>query len=348
MNLKKSVTTAALVTLLGLGSSFSGEKMVGLEERVQMYPDSTIIINQDSTNKIKENYKVKTSLENQLTEAYNSVYQIRNVSYYSTADGNPVRMWGVSGSGILLEDGYFLTAAHVVDVDFPESVEGVKFHTNGVDIGGKDYGLGEVIVPAKRDYSGMKYHHNQLTIVDHDSREVSYEVEEVILSENYDYALLKLKGTDRFREWIDLSYYKKGFNLPDTVHLGMESVAMGYSLGIHQKTLRMGNISEIEGKLCGKEYFGIKNDILPGDSGGPIFVIEDGEVKLAAIASAMYMMRDFFASHPTNIGCALSGYVILDEINEIKKDLLKEKKNEMKKIMEDMDGLKNIGEIQGK
>ena len=65
MNWNKHVTTAALVTVMGLGSAFSGEKMVGLEERMQMYPDSTITNNQDSImiNNPDSTDKVKSLLQ---------------------------------------------------------------------------------------------------------------------------------------------------------------------------------------------------------------------------------------------------------------------------------------------
>ena len=228
----------------------------------------------------EQKYETRVPLE-QLVEAFASTYKVYNKAYYETREGNVLYAGAGLGSGILLKGGYLLTAKHVADEDFMPSYS--------------DYYWGLVT-----------YHHNRLSVGD-----TELELEKVIFGEYHDYALLKIK------DGKDLPFYDKGFNLPDAVTPGMRSAAIGFPLGLN-RNIRLGNLSQLDANGL-EDHLTFKNSIIPGDSGGPLFVIEDGYIKFVAISTRLSVMRDWNVSgvrHPTNIGYGLKVEAILKDMEE--------------------------------
>ena len=254
------------------------------ENRLRNYTDSSLREyeqrDQEWTN---ENFEIRVPLE-QLLEAFEGTYQVVNQAYYETREGEIINPGGTVGSGILLRGGYLLTAKHVVDEGFPMLFS--------------DYYWGLV-----------SYHHHELSIGGHE-----VEVEKIIEGRdmNLDYALLKLNS-----ENLDLPFYDYGLNTPSEPVPGMRSAAIGFALG-RGKNIRLGNLSQIISNV-GEDYFTFKNSIIPGDSGGPLFVVENGEIKLTAISTRLAVLRDWNHSdvyHPVNVGYGLKVESILDDIQE--------------------------------
>ncbi len=227
----------------------------------------------------KDGFEARVPLE-LLIKAFDSTYKIVNKSFYETREGTIIdSQYTGLGSGILLEGGYLLTAKHVVEEDFPRTYS--------------EYYWGRV-----------GYHHNELSIDDR------FKLKKILFGDGYDYALLKLEEGEP-----GIPFYRQGLNFPDLVEPGMRSAAIGYSLG-SIKNIRLGNVSQIESD-AGEEYLTFKNSIIPGDSGGPLFVIDDGEIKLTALTCLLSVMRDWNVEgvlHPTNIGYGLKLETILEDM----------------------------------
>lgn len=210
----------------------------------------------------KQNFEEKINFA-QLTKAYESTYKILRHSYFKTSGGELVDTVVGSGSGILLNGGYFLTAHHVTDIE-----------------------VGDLSHPA---YGIVKYSHSGFILTK--DGETSFEeielkdnLEKIVTgSEEIDYTLLKLKDDAGF------AFYEHGLNVPSKVELGMKSVAIGYPSAAG-RNLRLGNVSQIKSDV-GENYFTFKNSVIPGDSGGPLFIMEDGKLNLVALSRSILIIN---------------------------------------------------------
>lgn len=211
----------------------------------------------------KQNFETKISLE-RLMKVFDSTYLIMNNCYFKTSDGQvvgPVTLG--TGSGILLKGGYFLTAHHVTDSE-----------------------LGEI--PQHPLYGPVEYSHSEFFLTDEkdieEAPEPKFKLEKIVTgTEELDYTLLKLEKSDK------IPFYDQGLNMPNKVDLGMQSVVIGFPVGTG-KNLRLGNVSQLKSD-AGEDYYTFKNSLIPGDSGGPIFVVENGELKLVALTRSIWIFN---------------------------------------------------------
>ncbi len=130
----------------------------------------------------------------------------------------------------------------------------------------------------------------------------------------------------------DLHFYPYGLNTPDKIEIGVsKTIAIGYPLGLG-KNVRLGNVSQTDSDY-GKEYITYKNDICPSDSGGALFIVEDGNIKLTALTTAGIVAE---SGQMVNIGYGLKvSSVVKDMENQLKSGKLspetaKEVKNFLK------------------
>ena len=77
---------------------------------------------------------------------------------------------------------------------------------------------------------------------------------------------------------------------------------------------------------------------MPADSGGPIFIVDDGDLKLTAITRAISPMRGFGKSrdmHPSNVGYGVKISSIIQDIEKQLKagNLDKETAEELKNFL---------------
>jgi len=233
--------------------------------------------------------------QKQLQEAFDSTYLIFNESFYKTETGQMFPLHG-TGSAMLLNGKYLLSAKHVTD-------------------------RGEIQHPY---FGKMKCEKSTLYLLQ-DVRgpqaEKKYNLEQIISGskQEMDYTLLKVKDD------VDLPFYSNGLNLPDKEDkelLGMDSIVIGFPLGIG-KNLRSGNISQTKADY-GEDYLGFKNNLYPSDSGGPIFVIENGEVKYVAISTAI--IQDPQTGSPLNLNYGLKVKKVIEDIElQLKSGELDEK-----------------------
>lgn len=221
--------------------------------------------------------------QEQLMEAYNSAYLVINMMSFKTKT-NMLLPSPATGSGILFKGGYLLTARHVVDVDLSQ-FEGLTHPLFGP----------------------VTYSHNSLFMSKQGlgKSDESYNLEKIISGEKegLDYSLLKVKEEG-------LPCYTKGLNLPDKVDIGMQTIAIGYPLGMG-KNVRLGNISQLDSDI-GEFHITYRNNVYQSDSGGPLFLVEDGNVKLLAISRAI--IQDPQTGAPYNINYGL-------KVSEIVKDM---------------------------
>jgi len=112
----------------------------------------------------------------------------------------------------------------------------------------------------------------------------------------------------------------------------MKTIAIGFPLGIG-RFLRSGTIIQPEDQSAiGKDYISYQNEVLPSDSGGALFVVEDGNMKLAAISTQI--MRTPIAQTFTgivaqylNINCGLKiSSIVKDMEDQLKSGKLDKKR----------------------
>lgn len=211
----------------------------------------------------KQKFEAKVPLD-QLVTAYNSAYMILNEVYFRTENG-PKEIKSPqpgTGSGILLKGGYFLTARHVTDIEFP---------------------TGQHPTYGKVEYDHSKYYLSDEPYSAEQTRKG--ELEKIIVGskDTLDYTLLKVKGD------VDLPFYSHGVNMPNEIKPGMKTVATGFPLN-NGKYLRTGDVTQPKDKSdSGEDYISIANNVVSGDSGGPLFIIENGEVKLAGLSTQTFL-----------------------------------------------------------
>lgn len=242
----------------------------------------------------KEMFNMNVSQE-QLFEAFNSTYLVVNEVWFKSANGEMVSNY-FTGSGILLNGGYFLTAQHVTTQKFQDA-----YHPF----------LGVV-----------KFDHNKvyLSYEPMSETQTKYDLECLITGSNVDmdYTLFKLKEEG-------LSFYSKGLNLPDAKDeelLGMQSIAIGFPLGL-DKNVRTGNVSQTKSDL-GENHMSFRNNIYPSDSGGPIFVVEKGDIKLIALSRAIIIEPNSGAPLNINYGFKINS-IIKDLESQLESGTLDEK-----------------------
>ncbi len=213
----------------------------------------------------EENFEESISLE-QILNAYQSTYRLISTPYYRSEKGSILDSpFYSTGGGILLNGGYLLTVKHVAHKEHPGSRH--PFFK-------------------KARYIYTKFY---LTISSNKSaRPQKYELESVLISENLDYSLLRIKTEN------ELPFYRSGLNLPSVIDLGVKSVAIGFPSDLG-RNIRMGNVSQIESDL-GEHYLTFKNSLITGDSGGPLFVINKNNIKLTAIAGNIEMIPGYDSS----------------------------------------------------
>ena len=299
----KKITALGVSALLSLTLTGSG---IVVKKGIEKLVDEKI-------SQHEQNYKQrhKTISQKQLAEAFSSTYKIVNQPSYLTKNKEPLEGHSYSsGSGILLNGGYFLTAEHATK----EEIKGSSHPF----------------------WSSAKYSHNNyfLTTVLTDlylpDSAKKQGLEKIFSNEKLDYAILKLKDT------ADLFFYSPGLNLINKPQIGIESIVIGFPLSLG-RNIRLGNVSQTESDH-GKDFLTFQNSIMPADSGGPIFIVDDGDLKLTAITRAISPMRGFGKSrdmHPSNVGYGVKISSIIQDIEKQLKagNLDKETAEELKNFL---------------
>lgn len=287
----KKALYSGLAALFIFSASCSGiPSKKWVEDRV----NNAVIEYKEKDRQWTENrFKVKVDLK-QVQAAFDSTYYVFNENYYKVK--NPVTgeeqtfleeqtfPYYTSGSGVLLNGGYLLSANHVVD-------DGDLEHPT----------LGTAKIDHSRTYL-RKDVRGPAALKEYDLEKIISGSEEEI-----DYVLLKVKDAE------GLPFYANGLNIPDKQGddlLNMQSIVIGFPLG-WGKNLRSGNVSQIDSDL-GEYYLGFKNNLYKSDSGGPIFILEDGNVKLAAISTAI--MEDPETGAALNINYGLKIRILIEDM----------------------------------
>lgn len=281
----KKALYSGLAALFIFSASCSGiPSKKWVEDRV----NNAVIEYKEKDRQWTENrFKVKLDLK-QVQAAFDSTYYVFKDNHYKftnpTINENQTFPYPTSGSGVLLNGGYLLSANHVIEEE---------------DLEHPLYGI------AKIDHSR--------TYLRKDVRGPAslkeYDLEKIISGskEEIDYVLLKVKDAE------GLPFYANGLNIPDKQGddlLNMQSIVIGFPLG-WGKNLRSGNVSQIDSDL-GEYYLGFKNNLYKSDSGGPIFILEDGNVKLAAISTAI--MEDPETGAALNINYGLKIRILIEDM----------------------------------
>lgn len=193
----------------------------------------------------------------EIAQAEKSIYLMQMRCFYlGEFLGQPILLdmdMGI-GSGMMLKGGYFLTAGHCTqpDATYEHPMYGV------CKLAHVEYELYD---------TGM-----------FDQAKPVCSLEKIVegYDKDFDYALLLVK------DGVEVPCYEKG--LSDVAREfcdGQDTVVIGYPLG-YGRNVRLGNISQTRSDL-GKNYITYANNVVPGDSGGAVFVMEDGFLRLAAI-----------------------------------------------------------------
>lgn len=236
---------------------------------------------------IESKFDIKVD-QAQMDNAYESAYFLMNDIYYVSENGLNFTNKQAIGSGILLEGGYMLTAKHLTD---PGPME----HPF---LGTYDPVLNDMFILDGWGTDDPK----------------KYRIEKIISGDdlNSDYALLKIVRDD-----LDLTHYKNGLNFPEDIKLGDKSITIGNPLGTG-KHIRYGNVSQTKSSF-GKNLLTMKANSYPGDSGGPVFIVKDGKLRLSALTTSGLMYTIFQGlKSPTCIG---NGYMISRLVEDLEKKL---------------------------
>lgn len=235
----------------------------------------------------KQTFETKLPLE-QIAKTSNSAYMVINWATFETTTGEPLETPIGTGSGILLPGGYFLTAKHVTNVEIPEVIN-------------------------HPIYGPLKYHHSEFSLTNEMASQDTVKqdcIEKIISGSNQelDYTLLKLKDSK------NLTFYAQGLNLPSKIEPGMKTLAIGYPLALG-KNIRLGTITQTDSDR-GEHYITYDNNILPSDSGGALFIIENGEIKLAALSTSGALIQRQYEPQLSNIDYGLKMTSIVKDMEE--------------------------------
>jgi len=235
----------------------------------------------------EKTFETKLPLE-EIAKVFTNSYMIINWCNVTTITGQTLEAPIGTGSGILLKGGYFLTAKHVTDVDMSEQMNHPV-------------------------YGPLKFDHSEFSLTterpcENTQKTNTLEKITVGLTTDLDYTLLKLK------EPANLPYYSKGVNMTKKFELGMPTIAIGFPLAFG-RNIRIGNLSQIDSDM-GKDYITYKNDVLPSDSGGPLFVIENGEIKLAAITTVGIQIPQGLGAQFVNLNYGLKMESIVKDLED--------------------------------
>jgi len=180
-----------------------------------------------------------------------------------------------AGTGIYLDNGYVLTAKHVVRARF---LDVSSFKLSGPKKSGSHLG-GDFMVkkkdPKKLDKKkeGLKKS-NELVMIIGDKENIAY-LEVVKESKNYDLALLKIKGKHNLKSY--------GFKLGKANELqkGHFLYFVGNSLGFG---VNLGESSFAKSKnMFDNTVFDLDRKLAHGDSGGAVIGFRDGQPELLGI-----------------------------------------------------------------
>jgi len=287
--MKKKIKTticagAAAALLFTTGCSGLIYTTKGLDEKIQNAITQYEQKDQQWTN---QTFETKVPLE-QIAKASNSAYMIINWVTFETILGEPMEAPVGTGSGIALPGGYFLTAKHVTNVEIPKTI-------------------------AHPIYGPLKYHHSEFSLTNERASQDTEKqdcLEKIIIGskEELDYTLLKLKDSK------NLQSYTQGLNMPSKIEPGMKTVAIGYPLALG-KNIRIGTVTQTKSDL-GEHYMTYNNNVLPSDSGGALFVIENGELKLAALSTVIALAPGQYEAQMTNINYGVKISSIVKDMEE--------------------------------
>ncbi|MDP2906826.1 MAG: serine protease [Nanoarchaeota archaeon] len=235
----------------------------------------------------QQTFENKMPLE-QIAKASESAYMVIYWATYKTTTGELIEAPMGSGSGILLKGGYFLTAQHVTEAEVPKTV-------------------------AHPVYGMLKLESSELSLTNERASEETTKkdcLEKIIRGSKpeLDYTLLKLKDSK------DLPFYTYGLNLPSKLESGMQTIAIGYPLALG-KNIRLGNITQTDSDE-GEHYLTYNNNVMPSDSGGALFVIEDGNVKLVALSISGYQLQTQYSTQITNINYGVKISSVVKDMEE--------------------------------
>ncbi len=235
----------------------------------------------------QQTFETKLPLE-QITKASESAYMVIIWGSYKTPTGELIEGPLGTGSGILLKGGYFLTARHVADADIPKRMQHPV-------------------------YGVMEHDHSEFSLTNERASEETTKKDcmEKIISgakPELDYTLLKLKDS------TNLVFYQNGLNMPTKTEPGMKTIAIGYPLSLG-KNIRVGNITQINSDY-GEHYLTYNNNIMPSDSGGALFVIEDGNVKLVAMSTLTAAIPRQYEPQLSNINYGVKIKSIVEDMEE--------------------------------
>jgi S1-C subfamily serine protease len=235
----------------------------------------------------QQTFEAKLPLE-QIAKASEGAYMVVYWATFKTTTGELIEAPMGSGSGILLPGGYFLTAKHVAEAQVQKTV-------------------------AHPIYGMLTLEGSELSLTNERASEETTKkdcLEKIISGSKpeLDYTLLKLKDSK------DLPFYQNGLNLPSKLESGMQTIAIGYPLALG-KNLRIGNVTQVNSDM-GEHYMTYNNNVLPSDSGGALFVIEDGNVKLAALSISVYQLQTQYSTQITNINYGVKISSILKDMEE--------------------------------
>lgn len=269
----------------------------------------------------KERYE-ETIPQEQLLTALNSTYQVINEACYKTSKGEIIESpYSKLGSGALFKGGYLLTAKHTTEEGYPKS--------NHPFFSQAKYAYNRFTITDKIYYKATKRYELE-KIIEGKERIILAENEKILAGKSLDYALLKLKDD------AELPYYSYGLDIADKIEPCKQSIAIGFPAG-GDKNLRLGNVAQVDSDL-GEDYLTFKNSLITGDSGGPIFIVKDGDLKLVALSGSVAAIEDFNSTgqHPTNIGYGLKISSIVKDLEEQLKlgKLDKKTSKEIKKFLE--------------